>query len=110
LNGVVQIDSSFGVSAYRRNPVEIAADSRVARVGDVLVNAPVAEYAPNFDEVLGIQLDELEGTRPAKYSGSQALDSAEALVLAFEASRVGRRLQFPATPDVLANCVDWNIS
>ena len=79
------------------------------RVGDVTTDV-LAEHVPDLNEVLTLQLDEIEGKRPVTYGLDQVFDSAEALVLAFEASRAGKRLQFPTTPEVLDNCVDWNIS
>lgn len=108
--GVVDIDSSFRLRALARDREEVARDPRVARVGDVNVAEPLAEYATEFGEVLSVQLDELEGLRPTSYGTTAVLDSAAALVAAFEASRLGRRLDLPATADVVAGSAEWNIS
>ena len=107
--GVVDIDNDLVCRARARDPRQLRDDPRTVRVGEVTTDV-LAEHVPDLNEVLTLQLDEIEGKRPITYGLDQVFDSAEALVLAFEASRVGRRLQFPATPDVLANCVDWNIS
>ena len=109
-NGVVEIDSDFKVRALSRNLSEVQADPRVARVGEVNNSAPVAEYVPDFGEVLSTQLDELEGLRPTSFGTMAAIDSASALVSAFEANRLGRRLELPADRNVVLQSVEWNIS
>lgn len=108
-NGVVDIDPSFNVRAFRRDLAEVAADSRVARVGEVLP-IPVGEHLTQFNEVLSRQLDELEGLATPLYTADHAFATAEALLLAFEASKHGRRLACPATDDVIDACTEWNVS
>ena len=108
-NGVVEIDSSFTVRAFRRNQDEIAADKRVARTGDVTPTS-VGEHSTQFNEVLSQQLDEIENLTSPRYTAEAAFTTAEALLLAFEASKSGRRLACPATDEVINACTDWNIS
>jgi len=108
--GVIEIDSPFNLKALARNLEEVLADPRVARVGEVNSSAPVAEYVPDFGEVLSTQLDELEGLRPTSFGTAEAIDSAAALISAFEANRLGRRLELPADRDVVLQSVEWNIS
>lgn len=110
LNGVVDIDSDFNIRGFRRNRAETLEDSRVARVGNVNSEDPVAEYMTEFNEVLSLQLDEIEGLRPVLYSAAAAFDTAEALVTAFEASRLGVRLAIPAPEAAVASAIEWNIS
>jgi len=109
-NGVVDIDSSFNVRGFKRDSTEVAKDPRVARVGDVDTSQPVTERLTDFHEVLGQQLDEIEGMIAPMYTSTQAFHTAEALVAAFEASRLGRRLALPIEESVIAAGVEWNIS
>jgi len=109
-NGVVDIDSSFNIRGFRRNLIEVDQDSRVARVGDVITSSPVAEHMTNFGEVLSVQLDEIEGLRPPIYTSAAAFDTAEALVAAFESSRIGKRLTIPVEQNLIDDSAEWNIS
>jgi len=108
--GVVEIDPEFVVRAFRRALDEVRADPRVIRVGQVERERPVAELVPSMDEVLSQQLDEIEGISPVRYGVAQVLTSATALVTAFESHRLGRRLNLPATREVIDQSVEWNIS
>jgi predicted dehydrogenase len=109
-NGVVDIDSSFNIRGFRRNSAEIENDQRVARTGDVMTDAPIAEYVTEFNEVLSLQLDEIEGRSSPLYSSSDAFGTAEALVAAFEASRLGKSLTIPVHQDIIDSSTEWNIS
>ena len=108
--GIVEIDGDFVVRAFQRNLDEVRADPRVIRVGQVERNRPIAEFVPNMDEVLSQQLDEIEGVSPVRYGSEQVLTSATALVMAFESHRLGLRLNFPPTRDIIEQSVEWNIS
>ncbi len=108
--GVLEIDPSLTVRAFQRNLDEVRADPRVIRVGQVERNRPIAEFVPNMDEVLSQQLDEIEGVSPVRYGSEQVLTSATALVMAFESHRLGLRLNFPPTRDIIEQSVEWNIS
>ena len=109
-NGVIEIASDLTVRAFQRNLDEVRADPRVIRVGQVERERPVAEFVPSMDEVLSQQLDEIEGISPVRYGVAQVLTSATALVTAFESHRLGRRLNLPATREVIDQSVEWNIS
>jgi predicted dehydrogenase len=109
-NGVIEIASDLTVRAFQRNLDEVRADPRVIRVGQVERERPVAELVPSMDEVLSQQLDEIEGISPVRYGVAQVLTSATALVTAFESHRLGRRLNLPATREVIDQSVEWNIS
>lgn len=108
--GLLEIDSDFRVLAFTRNEAEVAADPRMTRVGGVNREFPVAEFTPDFNEVLSVQLDELEGLRPATYGLDAAIESAVSLVAAFESSRLKMHLSLPPTQDVINKSVEWNIS
>lgn len=108
--GITEIDSDFRVRMFSRDPKEVAADSRVTRAGAVLRETPAAEFTPDFSEVLSVQLDELEGARPSIYGRDAVIDSATALVAAFESSRLGVRMSLPPSPGVISEGPEWNIS
>jgi predicted dehydrogenase len=108
-HGIVEIDPELTIRLLVRNKEELSRDPRVVRVGDVLPE-PVAVFRPDMSEVLSQQLDELEGLRPPLYGAGVSLDSAEALVAAFESSRLGRRLTLPATDDLVSQSIEWSIS
>jgi len=109
-NGVIEIDPELTCRVFARDLAEIHADSRVIRVGDVDVSTPLETFTPILESVLSVQLDEIEGRKPQSYASSTAFDSATALVAAFEASRLGRRLTLPIEESVIAAGVEWNIS
>lgn len=108
--GVLEIDSNLTARAYSRDLAEVRADPRTVRVGVVRREQPVAEFSFNFQEVLSIQLDEVEGLRPPRYTFDEILNSAEALIAAFESSRLGRRVLLPPSPEIIAGGIDWAIS
>jgi predicted dehydrogenase len=108
--GVIEIDSDFQVRAFVRSKIEVDADSRVTRVGNVVRSRPVAEFITDFSEVLSVQLDEIEGLRPVVYSLDAAIESATALVAAFESSHLKRHLSLPPNQAVVDQSLDWNIS
>lgn len=108
--GVIEIDSDFQVRAFARSKIDVDADSRVTRVGNVVRSRPVAEFITDFSEVLSVQLDEIEGLRPASYGLDAAIESATALLAAFESSRLKRHLYLPPDQDVVDQSLDWNIS
>lgn len=108
--GIVEIDNNFNVHAFQRDPGEVAADGRVVRVGEVQRDEPVGELVPDLGEVLSKQLDELEGIRASSYGLHAVVESATALLAGFESSRLGRRLDFPLSEDVVANSLHWEIS
>lgn len=108
--GVLEIDPNLRVTAFGRDNTEVSQDPRVVRVGEVVRSRPIAEFITDFSEVLSIQLDELEGLRPASYGLDAAIESATALLAAFESSRLKRHLHLPPDQDVVDQSLDWNIS
>jgi predicted dehydrogenase len=108
--GVVEIDTSLTVRAFQRDPNEVAADRRVIRVGEVRRDELVGEFIPDLGEVLSVQLDEIEGVRVSSYGLPEVVESANALLAAFESSRLGKRIEFPLSDDVIADSQDWAIS
>jgi predicted dehydrogenase len=108
--GVVEIDTSLTVRVFQRDPNEVAADRRVIRVGEVRRDELVGEFIPDLGEVLSVQLDEIEGVRVSSYGLPEVVESANALLAAFESSRLGKRIEFPLSDDVIADSQDWAIS
>jgi len=108
--GVLEIDPSLAIRAYGRDRAELAADDRVTRVGEVMRNQSIAEFIPDTNSVLSLQLDELEGLRAPSYAVDAVVDSATALVAAFESSRLERRLVLPPSSEITENSLEWNIS
>jgi predicted dehydrogenase len=108
-NGVTEIDSELVVRVYSRNSGEITDDPRITRVGHVLPK-PVAEFVPYVGEVLSRQLDEIEGIESPIYNAPSAFDSAEALLAAFESSRLGQTVTLPVSDDLVRQSREWNIS
>ena len=108
--GVVEIDTSLTVRAFQRDPREVAADRRVIKVGEVQRDELVGEFTPDLGEVLSTQLDELEGVRVSSYGLPEVVESANALLAAFESSRLGKRIDFPLSDDVITDSQSWAIS
>jgi len=109
-NRVDDIDPSFNIRGFQRDPTEVANEARVARIGDAVTSRPVAEQLTDFREVFGLQLGEIEGRRTPNYTSTEAFDTAEALLMVFEASRRGMRLTIPPFGDLIDFSVEWNIS
>jgi hypothetical protein len=89
---------------------EVAKDSRVTRVGEVMpINLPIQ---PIIDRgsILARQLDDLENGNPIPFEWVSPLSTVEALLGAFESSHRQTSLSLPVSNDVLQSSIEWEIS
>jgi predicted dehydrogenase len=108
--GTIRVTPSLEILVDMRNLDEVAKDSRVTRVGEVMpINLPIQ---PLIDRgsILARQLDDLENGNPIPFEWVSPLSTVEALLGAFESSHRQTALSLPVSNDVLQSSIEWEIS
>lgn len=102
--------SDGAITVGSRDPLEIARDPRVTRVGDLVTLTTFARgFAPVRDPIEQ-QYDELLGSGPSTYPPSRAAAVLEAMLAALASSAQGRRVSLPLASDDPFYGQTWPVS